>query len=99
MDFTGDVKLLINETVKPIQAATRHIPFHRRDAVWRLLEAKVRAGIIEKVNDEPTRWLNEVVYVPKIDSEGNKIPDDTPEGLRLCVDMKAANSAILRAKC
>ena len=66
------MKLLIDQSVAPIQAAPRHVPFHRRHAVFQLLQAKVRDGIIEKVNDEPTLWLNEVVYVPKVATRAEK---------------------------
>ena len=82
------VKLHINKDVKPIQAKIRHKPFHLRKAIEAEIKNKLDLGVIEKVENEPTDWLSEIVVVPK---KGTK-------EIRLCTDMSSANTAIKREK-
>ena len=77
------IELHIDSAVRPVQARPRNVPYHLRDAVRRDIEQKLRDGIIEEVSNEPTGWLNELTYQPKKDG-----------GVRICVDMRAANRAI-----
>ena len=44
-------------------------------------------GIIEDITGEPTSWLNLLVIVPKGE-----------HSIRICVDMHAANKAIMRTR-
>ncbi len=62
----------------------RRIPFHVREKVKAELEQLENSDIIERVPEsQPTPWVSPVVVVPKKDG-----------GVRLCVDMRQANSAI-----
>ncbi|CAB3999606.1 Hypothetical predicted protein, partial [Paramuricea clavata] len=64
--------------------APRRIPFHIRKAVQAKLDELETLGIIEPVNG-PTPWVSPLASVPK------------PNGdIRVCVDMRQANSAIIR---
>ena len=64
----------------------RRIPYHIRDKVKSALEQLEKENIIERVpEDEPTPWVSTIVAVPKKDG-----------GVRICVDMRAANEAIKR---
>ena len=77
------IELHIDSSVKTVQARPRNVPYHLRDAVRRDIDQKLRDGIIEEVSNEPTGCLNELTYQPKKDG-----------GVRICVDMRAANRAI-----
>ena len=78
-----EVSLHINDTVKPVQARPRNIPYHLREAVEKDIQYKLDNDIIEAVENEPTTWLNETV------------PRQKPNGdVRICLDMRAANEAI-----
>ena len=58
-----------------------------RKDVSKELEKLVKQDIIEKVIDQPTPWISPIVCTPKKDG-----------GIRLCVDMRAANEAIERKR-
>ena len=58
-----------------------------RKEVSKELEKLVKQDIIEKVIDQPTPWISPIVCTPKKDG-----------GIRLCVDMRAANEAIERER-
>ena len=79
-------KLHIDETVKPVAQKQRPIPFGLRGKVEAKLDELVSADIIEPV-EGPTPWVSPVVIVPK--SGGD---------IRLCVDMRKANEAIIRER-
>ena len=61
------VKLEVDETVKPVQQRLRQIAIHLRDAVGRELDAQEKAGILERVTraSGPTPWVSNLVVVPK----------------------------------
>lgn len=82
------LKLHIDKSVKPIQVKPRNKPFHLRKAIDEQIKLKLSQEIIEEVIGEPTDWLSETVIIPKHDSKE----------IRLCTDMKAANSAIKRER-
>ena len=63
--------------------------FHRREKVEKEIQMLVDADIIERVTDGPTEWVSRIVTPPK--------PKKTDE-IRLCVDMRDANKAILRTR-
>ncbi len=82
------VTLSIDETVTPVAQPRRRIPFHLRQKVDDEINKLEQEDIIEKVPENtPTEWVSPVVIVPKQD---NKI--------RMCVDMRAANTAIKRTR-
>ena len=82
------VELAIDETVTPVAQPQRSIPFHLRQKVENELEKLEHDDIIEKIPDNtPTEWVSPVVIVPK---QNNNI--------RLCVDMRVANTAIKRTR-
>ena len=79
-----EVKLHIDENVKPIHQSHRRIPFHQRKNLEACVESLLQQDIIEPA-DRPTPWVSPVVLVPK---------PKQPGGVRLCVDMREANKAI-----
>lgn len=79
------VKLHIDPSVQPVKQPQRRVPFHVRPKVEQKLED---AGIIEKI-EGPTPWVSPIVTPPK--------PHD-PTEIRLCVDMRGPNKAILRER-
>ncbi len=82
-----ELELHIDRNVKPIQMKPRNIPFHYREKVDNIIKEKLDADIIEEVVNEPTSWLLELVIVPK------------PNGdIRVCLDTRPVNKAILREK-
>ena len=82
------ISLDIDPTVKPTAQPYRRIPLifnlrgNIRDKTTELLDM----GIIEPV-EGPAPWVNPVVIVPKNNGE-----------IRLCVDMRQANQAIMRRR-
>ena len=82
------VKIHIDTSIKPV--ARRHIrtPFHLRDKVGEEIEKLLKEDVIEKVEGEPTPWISPIVAVPK--KNQNEI--------RVCVDMREPNKAILRER-
>ena len=84
--FHGIGQLKGVETVTPVAQPPRRIPFHicqKVDTELRNLEEK---GIIERV-DGPTSWVSPLVITPKKNGE-----------VRVCVDMRRANQAIIRER-
>ncbi|KAJ8018643.1 hypothetical protein HOLleu_43268 [Holothuria leucospilota] len=79
-------KLNIDPEVTPVAQKVRRIPFSLRVKLERKLLELEERDIIEKVLG-PTPWVSPVVIVPK------------PSGdIRLCVDMRLANQAIIRER-
>ena len=75
-------------TVSPVAQPQRRIPFDLRHKVESEIRKLEREDIIEKISeDTPTDWVSPVVIVPKQD-----------DNIRLCVDMRAANTAIKRTR-
>ena len=82
------VKLHIDDSVKPVAQGHRRVPFHLRKKVEQELEKLETQDIIERV-DGPTPWISPIVTPPK--------PND-PNSIRLCVDMREANKAVMRER-
>ena len=91
--FTGvgklkdfQVSLHIDPSVKPIAQPGRRMPFGHREPTKAKLDELLGLDIIERV-EGPTHWLSPIVTVPKDN-----------EDIRLCVDMRQANRAIIRER-
>lgn len=78
------VKLAIDNTVKPIQQPMRRIPVALEQKVEDKLKEALAQDIIEPVVG-PSSWISPIVIVYKRNGE-----------MRLCIDMRCANKAILR---
>jgi hypothetical protein len=86
----GTVDIMIDPKVRPIVQKGRKIPYHLHGKAEEKLKSLLREDIIEPVpGDEPRTWVSCPVIAPK--------PD--PNQIRFCIDMKAANKAILRPNC
>ena len=81
------LKLYVNEEVKPVVQPLRRLPFALRDRVSQKLRELENDDIIEKV-EGPTPWVSPLVVIPK--NDGNDV--------RICVDMRRANEAIIRER-
>ena len=80
------LEIHIDNTMKPVIQPVRRVPFHLREKLEAKLDELENNDIIEKVN-EPSNWVSPVVVVPK-GHDGSDI--------KLCVDMRQANAAIIR---
>jgi len=82
-----ELKLNIDDPVKPVAQPVRRIPFGVREKVERKLDELLERGIIEEVPEGPTGWVSLLVVISK--GDGN---------IRICVDMRCANQAIVRER-
>ena len=80
------LKLHIDPNVTPVAQPARRIPFSLRDKVKDKINELIGMDIIEPV-EGPTPWVSPVVVVPKVNGD-----------IRLCVDMRCANEAIIRER-
>ena len=80
------LKLHTDEEVIPVAPKLRRIPFALRNKVTAKVTELIREDIVEKVIG-PSKWVSPVVVVPKPSGE-----------VRLCVDMRQANQAIIRER-
>ena len=81
-------KLHLNKDVKPVAQPVRRLPFGLREKVDKKLDELLSKDIIEEVPpNTPTEWVSPLVVVSK--------PD---EDIRVCVDMRRANEAIIRER-
>ncbi|KAK9693870.1 hypothetical protein QE152_g33896 [Popillia japonica] len=76
----------VEKSIAPVAQTHRRVPFHLRPKVEKEIERLTEEDIIEKASG-PTPWVSPIVIVPK---SHNK------EEIRICVDMRAANTAIKR---
>nr|XP_029720521.1 uncharacterized protein K02A2.6-like [Aedes albopictus] len=78
-------EIQINPTVRPVQQTQCHIPIPLREKTEREIRRLLDQDVIEEApRDSP--WISRLVVRPK--------PGDTSE-VRLCVDMRDANKAII----
>ena len=82
------VKIHVDENEKSVIQPHRRIPFHIRKQVEAELDRLEKLDIIEKV-DGSTPWVSPIVVAPK---------PKNPNAIRLCVDMREPNKAILRSR-
>lgn len=78
------VEIPIDKSVQPVQQTYRRAPIALEDKIYDKLKVLLQLDIIEKVNG-PSPWVSPVVPILKRSGE-----------LRLCVDMRRANQAVLR---
>ena len=83
-DFQLDIS--IHPRVKPVVQSMRRVPFSLRDKLEKTFDELVDRDVIEKAKG-PTPRISPVVVVPKPDGD-----------LPLCVDMRQANSVIVRER-
>ncbi|XP_061195212.1 uncharacterized protein K02A2.6-like [Saccostrea echinata] len=81
------LEIPIDPDVEPVIQPMRRIPYSLRDKLDKKLDELLDLDIIERV-DEPCSWVSPVVCVPK------HLGDD----IRLCVDMRQANTAVQRVR-
>ncbi|XP_077983944.1 uncharacterized protein LOC144438677 [Glandiceps talaboti] len=82
-----ELKLNIDAAIKPVAQPVRRIPYGLRQKVDEKLDELLEGNIIEEIPEGPTGWVSPLVVpvVPKSDGD-----------LRICVDMRRANEAIVR---
>jgi hypothetical protein len=91
--FTGVGKLTdfqleldIDDKVRPVAQPSRRIPYFVRKTVEQKLQELEDLDIIEPT-EGPTPWVSPLVVIPKKNGE-----------VRVCVDMRRANEAVLRSR-
>ena len=82
----GQYTIRLDETVPPVQHAPRRISVALRPQLKDTLDDLETQGVIAQVTT-PTRWISSIVAVPKKNGK-----------LRVCLDPKDLNRAILREK-
>ena len=82
------VKIHIDEPIPPVAQKHRRVQFNKRNQVKEEIQKLLDQDIIEKINGEPTPWVSPIVAVPKKGTDA----------VRICVDMREANKAILRER-
>lgn len=78
------VKLTIDFNVKPVKQPVRRVPVSVEKLVEQKLEEALQTDIIEKVT-QPSSWISPIVIIFKPNND-----------IRICIDMRQANKAILR---
>jgi transposase InsO family protein len=84
--FKGKYHITLDPSIPPVVHPPRRVPISLKDDVKSELDEMVDNDIIEKIKEgEPTAWVNSLVYRRKANGR-----------LRLCLDPKDLNEAILR---
>ena len=79
--------MMTDETVIPVFQKPRRVPYNLAAKAEEKIAYLLNQDIIDKVPDDETRsWVSPTVIAPKPNSDQ----------IRLCVDMRVANKAILR---
>ena len=79
------VSIRVDEHVKPVKQPYRRIPYHLTNKLRDKLQEFKDMDLIEDIDPGQATWISPMVVVPK------------PSGdLRVCIDMKLANRAIVR---
>lgn len=79
------LEIPIDKEVTPVAQPLRRAPFNLRSLIEKKLDELENLDVIEKASG-PTPWISPVVVVPK------------KNDIRLCIDMRQANSAIIRER-
>ncbi|KAK2190146.1 hypothetical protein NP493_86g04009 [Ridgeia piscesae] len=82
--FSGEYHIDLKQDAEPAIHPPRHVPESMKDAVKKELKRMIEIYVIEKV-DQPTDWVNSVVYVTK--------PSDE---LRICLNPKNLINCVRR---
>ncbi|UYV77506.1 K02A2.6-like [Cordylochernes scorpioides] len=80
-------KVTLKDNYRPIAQRCRRIPYAMVEAVNQELAKMLENGIIEEVH-QGSEWVSNIIVVPKRDSEE----------IRLCIDLREVNKAILRER-
>jgi len=79
-----EVKLQVDESIKPVAEPPRRIPYHLRERVDEALKGMLENDVIEEQpNNVPTTWLSNLVIAPKDDGD-----------IRITLDAKNLNKAL-----
>lgn len=78
------VEIPIDPNVKPVQQPYRRAPFAMEDKIAKKLQYLLDQDIIERV-EESSPWVSPIVPILKANGD-----------VRLCVDMRRANQAVIR---
>ena len=81
----GEYHMELDPSVLPVQHAPRKVPIHLKPQVEERIRQMEDMGVIARVT-EPTRWISSMVVVQQ------------PNKLRICLDPKDLNQALLRAR-
>ena len=82
-------KIRADESVTPVAQVNRRISYHYQDKLKEQLRKLEEAGVVESVpDDEPTTGISPLVIQPK----------KAVGEIRICVDMRKPNEAMLREK-
>jgi hypothetical protein len=84
-EMPGEVHLDIDPSVRPVQMPLRRLPEPIKEKVRLELEQMCRDGVIEPVH-EPSAWISALLVVTRTDGR-----------IRLCLDPKPLNKALLRS--
>jgi hypothetical protein len=85
--FPGNVKLEVDENVKPVTTPTRRVPTALKEKFKEELDRPETLGVIARV-DKPTPWLSSVVVATKKSG-----------ALRGCIDPKLLNASEKATTC
>ena len=80
------IQLHLNPDITPVIQPHRRIPFHLRQKVKEELQHLEEMDVIERVT-QPSSWVWPLVVAPK---------PKNPNAVRLCVNMRRTNEAVLR---
>lgn len=80
------LRVPVDPDVTPVAQKVRKIPFSLQGPVERKLQELMDEDIIEQVSG-PTPWVSPIVCAPKKNGD-----------IRLCVDMRRANAAVIRER-
>ena len=82
----GQYHITLDSSIPPVVHAKRRVPLSLRDDIKNELAKMEAQGVIAKIKEgKPTTWVNSLVYRRKTDGS-----------LRICLDAKDLNKAILR---
>ena len=77
------ITIHVDETIHPVAQRPRRLPIQMIKEVDAEIDKLLDLSVLEPVKKPPS-WINPLVVVPK------------KKGIRLCVDMRVANTAIIR---